>query len=129
MNPQFTSNRSPHQSEPFYNPQKNVPNPNNPTLYHTPPSVGVPFMSAGSSKSYIARSNILEGNKPGNNTSVNLKNPNDFTSQHNKFTPGSATSPTNIYPNMNYNGFPGNYSHKNGPEIVKNTMKDNVIQN
>lgn len=61
MNPQFQTNRSPGQSPvgPFYNPQKESPNPNNPTLYQTPPSVTAAFMPNAASKSYIGRSNIM----------------------------------------------------------------------
>ena len=61
MNPQFQGNRSPIQNtgSPFYNPQKDAPNPNNPTLYTTSPTGVSPFMPNSSSKSYIARSNIL----------------------------------------------------------------------
>ncbi len=61
MNPQFQVNRSPVQSSgnPFYNPQKESPNPNNPTLYQGQQQVVSPFMPNSSSKSYIARSNIL----------------------------------------------------------------------
>jgi hypothetical protein len=126
MNPQFQGSRSPGQSPigPFYNPQKDAPNPNNPTLYHTPPSVSAQFMPTASSKSYIARSHIMEGGKPGINTSAYFKNLNDPNSQPNKFVSGNATSPTNMYSPSNYNGFPGNFGLKNSTEMAKSTIKE-----
>jgi hypothetical protein len=78
MNNQFQGSRSPVQGTigPFYNPQKDAPNPNNPILYQTPPPPVGTFLPNSSSKSYIARINIIEQNKTANNTSAYLKNPN-----------------------------------------------------
>jgi hypothetical protein len=78
MNHQFQGTRSPTQtnSMPFYNPQKDNFNPNNPILYHNN-NTNIPnFISNANSKSFISRSNILEQPKPGNNTSAYIKNPN-----------------------------------------------------
>lgn len=127
MNPQFQTSRSPGQSPlgPFYNPQKEVPNPNNPILYQTPPHVTSQF-GPNSNKSYVARSNIMEGSKPGNNTSAYFKNPNDPSYQPNKFV---STSPTNMYPNTTYNGFPGGFPGKTSPEMMKSSIKDSIVTN
>lgn len=78
MNHQFPGSRSPIQGtiNPFYNPQKDAPNPNNPTLYQSPQQPLGPFIPNSNSKSYIARSNIIEQQKPANNTSAYLKIPN-----------------------------------------------------
>ncbi len=61
MNHQFQGSRSPVQgtTNPFYNPQKDIPNPNNPTLYQNPPPPMGAFIPNSTSKSYIARSNII----------------------------------------------------------------------
>ena len=58
MNHQFPGSRSPGSGAigPFYNPQKDAPNPNNPTLYQPPPQPTLPFPASSASKSYIARS-------------------------------------------------------------------------
>ena len=80
MNHQFQGTRSPTQTNtpPFYNPQKDSFNPNNPVLYQNSNSnvPNVPgFLPNSNSKSFISRSNILDPPKSANNTSAYLKNP------------------------------------------------------
>jgi hypothetical protein len=123
MNPQYQPNRPPTQSDPFYNPQKEFPNQNYQNIYQNPQQGNFAYMPGSTSKSYIARSNILEGGKPSNNTSAYYKNLNDSTSPPNKFMPPNTTSPTNAYP-PNYNGFPGNFTGKNSTELVRGPVKD-----
>lgn len=126
MNHQFQGTRQPIQGTigPFYNPQKDAPNPNNPTLYQVPPPPVGPFMPNSSSKSYIARSNIIEGGKAGNNTSAYIKNQNDGQMPPNKFSSGTVTSPTSAYSNTNYGGFPPNYPNKTNSDMVKSSIHD-----
>lgn len=77
MNHQFQGSRSPVQSvnAPFYNPQKDSINPNNPNLYQHPQPNGN-FVPSGNSKSFITKSNILEQPKTNSNSSAYLKSSN-----------------------------------------------------
>jgi len=61
MNNQFTSSRSPLHGGgmPFYNPQKDAINPNNPILYQPSNSNPPPYIPNTNSKSFISRSNIM----------------------------------------------------------------------
>ncbi len=103
MNHQFQGSRSPAQSgnTPFYNPQKDAFNPNNPVLYQTP-HPNLPFHPKSNSNSFISRSNILDPPKTSSNTSAYLKNPNEL--QPPKF-PNPVVSPTSNFPNPNYSNF------------------------
>jgi len=76
MNPPYQGVRTPAQngSMPFYNPQKETMNPNNPMLYQNN-NTNVPgFIPNGNSKSFITRSNILEAPKSVNLTQNYQKN-------------------------------------------------------
>ena len=76
MNPQLQGTRSPGQREqmPFYNPQKDAMNPNNPMLYQNN-NTNVPgFIPNTNSKSFISRSNILEPPRSVNLTQNYQKN-------------------------------------------------------
>ena len=77
MNNPFPGNRSPIQNTPppFYNPQKDSINPNNPNLYQNNNPNLPGFVPNTSSKSFISRSNIMEMHKNSNNNSAYLKNP------------------------------------------------------
>lgn len=75
MNNPFPGSRSPN-SGPFYNPQKDSPNPNNPNLYQNNSSNVPGFISNPGSKSFISRSNIIDQPKSSANTSAYIKNPN-----------------------------------------------------
>lgn len=96
MNHQFQGSRSPTQGPPmpFYNPQKDSINPNNPSLYQNS-NPGQPiFLPNSNSKSYIARSSIIDQPKPSNNTSAYLKNVNE---QPPKFIPSALSPNANSY--------------------------------
>jgi hypothetical protein len=74
MNPQFQGTRSPINGSgmSFFNPQKDVPNPNNPLLYqNTSPNSN--YLPNSNSKSFIHRSNILEQPRANNNVSAYIK--------------------------------------------------------
>lgn len=126
MNHQFQGGRSPIQggSMPFYNPQKDAFNPNNPVLYQNS-NLNVPgFIPNSNSKSFITRSSIIDQPKPANNTSAYLKNPNDPPLQPPKFH-NTVTSPTNNFANSNFSNFPPSFPIKNGPsEMVKSSFHD-----
>ncbi len=74
MNHQFQNNRSPTQQSnlKFYNPQKDIINPNNPILYQQQSTNGN-FIPNSNSKSFISRSHILDPPKASNNASVYTK--------------------------------------------------------
>jgi hypothetical protein len=95
MNNQFPASRTPVQpSISFYNPQKET-NSNNSTSYQSATSTVSGFIP--NSKSYIARSNILDPPKT-NNTNTNTtftKNANDTGNPPSKFQPISSTSSNN----------------------------------
>lgn len=128
MNPHYQPNRPPFQIDPFYNPQKEFPNQNYPNIYQNPHPPNQGYMPPSTSKSYIARSNIMEAAKPTNNTSAYYKNLNDSTSPSNKFMPPNTTSPTNAYPAA-YNGFAGNFTGKNSTELMRAPVKDVNVGN
>lgn len=127
MNHQFPGSRSPVQGtiNPFYHPQKDIPNPNNPTLYQNSQGQMANFGQNPTSKSYIGRSNIIEAGKSANNTSASFKNMNEGPIQQNKFGNGNVTSPTTAYSNTNYAGFGSNFSNKMNSEMVKSLIHDN----
>lgn len=91
---------------PFYNPQKDAINPNNPVLYpnNNPPVPG--FTPSSNSKSYISRSNIMELPKPANNSSAYLKNSNESPVPPGKFH-NNITSPSNFGQSGHANFPPG----------------------
>ena len=112
MNHPYQGTRPPVQagSVPFYNPQKEVMNPNNPVLYQNNQPNANGFVPGSNSKSFISRSNILEMNKNSNNSSAYIKNPNENQTQGSKF-PNSVTSPTN-FGQTNKPSFPGGFPTK-----------------
>ena len=128
MNHQFPGSRSPGSGAigPFYNPQKDAPNPNNPTLYQPPPQPTLPFPASSASKSYIARSNILELKPPANNTSAYVKNATEGPVGAGKFGGGNVTSPTSAYSAANYQGFTSPYQPKLSSEMVKSLIHENA---
>lgn len=128
MNHQFPGSRSPGSASisPFYNPQKDAPNPNNPTLYQPPPQPTLPFQANTSSKSYIARSNIMDLKAPGNNTSAYVKNGVEGSVVTGKFGGGNVTSPTSAYSTNNYQGFNSPYQPKLSSEMVKSLIHENA---
>jgi len=128
MNHQFPGSRSPGSGAigPFYNPQKDAPNPNNPTLYQPPPQPTLPFPANSSSKSYIARSNIMDLKPPANNTSAYVKNPTEGPVGAGKFGGNNVTSPTSAYSSTNYQGFTSPYQPKLSSEMVKSLIHENA---
>ena len=78
MSHSFQGSRAPvaPSSSPFYNPQKESLNPNNPNLYQNSNSNGQGFVPNSNSKSFITRSNIMELPKAPTNTSAYIKTPN-----------------------------------------------------
>jgi hypothetical protein len=98
MNNQFQGSRSPNQRHlPFYNPQKEAPNPNNPTLYQNNNSTTTSFFPTYNSKSYGGRPNPPEVPKQVINSSANFKTISEVPSKN---TTGSIASSTisNNYP-------------------------------
>jgi hypothetical protein len=120
--PSFPGSRSPIQGGqlPFYNPQKDVINPNNPSLYQNSNSNGPSFVPGSNSKSFISRSNILEQPKTGNNTSAYLKNPNE---QPGSKYMNSVTSP-NSYSGSGFPNYPNFASKAANTEMVKSSFHD-----
>lgn len=94
MNPQFPNNRAtlPTNNNLFYNPQKDN-NINSQPFYNQGPQF-TPFVPNNTNpKSYIARSNIIEGKI--NNSATNLlKNNGEIQMPMNKLTNNSMTSPS-----------------------------------
>lgn len=121
MNHQFTGTRSPTQNGnmPFYNPQKDVINPNNPILYQNNNPTAPGFIPGNNSKSYIARSNILEQPKPSNNTSAYLKNTTEGPPPISKFLPNGINSPNGT------SNYPLSFQPKTqSSEMVKSTIQE-----
>jgi hypothetical protein len=113
-------------SMPFYNPQKDSFNPNNPVLYQnsnssTPSVPG--FLPNSTSKSFISRSNILDPPKPANNTSAYLKNTTEQPIQPPKF-PNTVTSPTGYSNNAYGGGFQQPFPTKPA-EMAKSSFHEN----
>ena len=126
MNNPFPGTRSPvnGSSAPFYNPQKEAMNPNNPMLYQNNQPSANGFVPGSNSKSFISRSNIMEMPKATNNTSAYIKNPNENPMQPGKF-PNSITSPTN-FGQSNKPSFPGSFPTKaTNNEMVKSSFHEN----
>jgi hypothetical protein len=80
MNPQFPRQPPiPVNNIPFFNPQKDVINPNNPALYHNTSSTQIHVNNYNpnpNSKSFITRSSIMEPQKTNNNVSAFIKTSN-----------------------------------------------------
>jgi len=114
MNQQFQGSRSPTQTNtmPFYNPQKDSFNPNNPTLYQNPNTNVPSFIPNSNSKSYISRSNILDPSKTANNTSAYIKNPNEPPPVQSPKYHNPVISPTSNFPNPNYPNYQPSFQPK-----------------
>jgi len=104
MSQQFQSIRSPQGTgQPFYNPQKNAVNPNNPALYQKGDNNGVGFgTGAGKSKSFITRSNIYDLPK-NSNSSGYVKSSTEMPPPPATFSSTNITSPTSTF--SSYPGF------------------------
>ena len=121
MSQQFQGTRSPtqHPHNPFYNPQKEMSG----GMMYNNGNGNAPFMSpTNPSKSYIARSNIMEAPKPNaGNSSVYIKP----LPEGGKFP--APTSPNNYNKNtVPFNGASGNFSAKSGgsSEMTKSTIQE-----
>lgn len=118
----FPGSRSPIANpSPFYNPQKDTLNPNNPSLYQNNNNVPSFISSNANSKSFISRSNIIDLPKAANNTSAYIKNANDPSTQPSKFI-NQVTSPTNF--TGNFPNFQPYQSKIASSEMVKSSFYD-----
>lgn len=125
MSQQFPGIRSPQgTSQPFYNPQKNVVSPNNPSLYPKPDNNAGFGSSAAKSKSFITRSNIYDQPK-GNNSSGYVKSTTEMPPPPSNFTSTNVSSPTSSF--SNYPGFTPPFPSKiaNG-EMGKSGFHENL---
>jgi hypothetical protein len=125
MSQQFPGVRSPQgTSQPFYNPQKNVVSPTNPSLYPKPDSTGGFGTSAAKSKSFITRSTIYDVPK-GNNSSGYVKSTTEMPPPPpGSFSSTNVSSPTSTF--SSYPGFTPPFPSKSSTEMGKSAFHDNL---